>query len=67
MKNEADQTATKHKNEAFLKELDKNHREKNGEYAVLVSLLELDNDYYNDGIVDMSWGLAQNTLEYKNN
>lgn len=54
MKNEADQTATKHKNEDFLKELDKDRKEKNCEYAVLVSLLELDNDYYNTGIVDMS-------------
>lgn len=54
MKNEADETATKHKNEDFLKELDKDRREKNCEYAVLVSLLEIDNDYYNDGIVDMS-------------
>ena len=54
MKNEADETATKHKNEDFLKELDKDRREKNCEYAVLVSLLEADNDYYNDGIVDMS-------------
>lgn len=54
MKNEADKTATKHKNEDFLKELDKNRREKKCEYDVLVSLLELDNDYYNDGIVDMS-------------
>ena len=55
MKNEADKTATKHKNEDFLKELEKDRREKNGEYAVLVSLLELDNDYYNDSIVDMSY------------
>ena len=54
MKNEADETATKHKNEDFLKELDKDRNEKNCEYAVLVSLLEMDNDYYNDGIVDMS-------------
>ena len=54
MKNEADETATKHKNEDFLKELDKDRKEKNCEYAVLVSLLEKDNDYYNDGIVDMS-------------
>ena len=55
MKNEADQTATKHKNEDFLKELDKDSREKHCEYAVLISLLELDNDYYNDSIVDMSY------------
>ena len=54
MKNEADETATKHKNEDFLKELDKDRREKSCEYAVLVSLLEIDNDLYNDGIVDMS-------------
>ncbi len=54
MKNENDLTATKHKNEDFLKELDKDRREKNCEYAVLVSLLEIDNDYYNEGIVDVS-------------
>ncbi len=54
MKNEADATATKHKNEDFLKELDKDRREKKCEYAVLVSLLEIDNEYYNDGIVDFS-------------
>lgn len=54
MKNEIDKTATKHKNEDFLKELDKDRKEKNCEYAVLVSLLEIDNDYYNDGIVDVS-------------
>ena len=54
MKNEADETATKHKNEDFLKELDKDRKEKNCEYAVLVSLLEIDNDLYNTGIVDMS-------------
>lgn len=55
MKNEMDETATKHKNEDFLKELDKDRREKKCEYAVLVSLLELDNDLYNSGIVDMSY------------
>ena len=55
MKNEADTTATKHKNEDFFKELDKDRREKNCEYAVLVSLLESDNDYYNNGIVDVSY------------
>lgn len=55
MKNEADMTTTKHKNEDFLKELDKDRNEKNCEYAVLVSLLEIDNDYYNGGIVDMSY------------
>ena len=48
MKNEADMTATKHKNEDFFKELDKDRREKKCEYAVLVSLLEIDNDYYNN-------------------
>jgi hypothetical protein len=54
MKNEADTTATKKKNEDFFKELDKDRNEKNCEYAVLVSLLELDNEYYNNGIVDVS-------------
>ena len=54
MKNEADETATKHKNEDFLKELDKDRNEKDCEYAVLVSLLEIDNEFYNTGIVDMS-------------
>lgn len=54
MKNEADETATKHTNEAFFKELDKDRKEKNCEYAVLVSLLEKDNELYNNGIVDVS-------------
>jgi hypothetical protein len=54
MKNEADETATKHKNEDFLKELDKDRREKGCEYAVLVSLLEPDSELYNTGIVDVS-------------
>ena len=54
MKNEADETATKKKNEDFFKELDKDRNEKGCEYAVLVSLLELDNDLYNTGIVDVS-------------
>lgn len=54
MKNEADTTASKHKNEDFFKELDKDRREKYCEYAVLVSLLEIDNEYYNTGIVDVS-------------
>ena len=54
MKNEADKTASKHKNENFFKELDKDRKEKKCEYAVLVSLLEMDNDYYNGGIVDVS-------------
>lgn len=55
MKNELDETATKHKNEDFFKELDKDRREKGCEYAVLVSLLEIDNDLYNNGIVDVSY------------
>ena len=55
MKNEMDETATKHKNEDFFKELDKDRREKNCEYAVLVSMLEADNDLYNNGIVDVSY------------
>ena len=54
MKNEMDETATKKKNEDFLKELDKDRRQKGCEYAVLVSLLELDSEFYNAGIVDMS-------------
>ncbi len=54
MKNEMDSTATKKKNEDFLKELDKDRREKNCEYAVLVSLLEPDSELYNSGIVDFS-------------
>ena len=55
MKNEMDTTATKHKNEDFFNELDKDRREKNCEYAVLVSLLESDNELYNAGIVDVSY------------
>lgn len=55
MKNENETTATKHKNEHFFKELDKDRREKNCEYAVLVSLLEADNELYNQGIVDVSF------------
>ena len=54
MKNEGDETATKKKNEDFLKELDKDRNQKNCEYAVLVSMLEADNELYNTGIVDMS-------------
>lgn len=54
MKNEADATEKKHKNEDFFKELDKDRREKDCEYAVLVTLLEADNDYYNQEIVDVS-------------
>lgn len=54
MKNEADETATKHKNTDFLKELDKDRREKGCEYAVLVSLLEPESELYNAGIVDVS-------------
>ncbi|MBR1451292.1 MAG: DUF2130 domain-containing protein [Lachnospiraceae bacterium] len=55
MKNEMDTTATQHKNEDFFKELDKDRREKNCEYAVLVSLLESDSELYNAGIVDVSY------------
>lgn len=55
MKNEADQTATKHKNEDFFRELDKDRNEKHCEYAILVSLLEIDNELYNNGIVDVSY------------
>ena len=55
MKNEMETTATKHKNEDFFKELDKDRREKGCEYAVLVSLLEADNELYNNGIVDVSY------------
>ena len=55
MKNEMDTTATKHKNEDFFKELDKDRREKKCEYAVLVTLLEPENDLYNNGIVDVSY------------
>lgn len=54
MKNEADITSTKKKNTDFLKELDKDRREKKCEYAVLVSMLEADNEFYNSGIVDVS-------------
>ena len=55
MKNEADTTATKKKNEDFFAELDKDRREKKCEYAVLVSMLEADNELYNAGIVDVSY------------
>ena len=55
MKNEISTTTKKHKNEDFFKELDKDRCEKNCEYAVLVSMLEADNDYYNTGIVDVSY------------
>ena len=54
MKNEGDETATKKKNEDFFKELDKDRNEKKCEYAVLVSLLETESEYYNSGIVDVS-------------
>lgn len=54
MKNEGDETATKHRNEDFLRELDKDRTEKKCEYAVLVSLLEADSELYNCGIVDVS-------------
>ena len=55
MKNENDTTATKHKNEDFFKELDKDRNEKKCEYAVLVSMLEPESEYYNAGIVDVSY------------
>lgn len=55
MKNEGDETSTKKRNEDFFKELDKDRTEKNCEYAVLVTLLEADSDYYNSGIVDVSY------------
>lgn len=55
MKNEMDTTATKHKNEDFFKELDKDRNEKGCEYAVLVSMLEAENEFYNAGIVDVSY------------
>lgn len=55
MKNEMDTTATKKKNDDFLKELDKDRREKGCEYAILVSLLEPESELYNAGIVDVSW------------
>ena len=55
MKNEADTTATKHKNEDFFKKLDEDRKKKGCEYAVLVSLLEPENDLYNNGIVDVSY------------
>ncbi|MDT2750238.1 DUF2130 domain-containing protein [Streptococcus parauberis] len=55
MKNEGDETATKKKNEHFFKELDKDRKEKNCEYAILVSMLEADNELYNNGIVDVSY------------
>ena len=55
MKNEADETATKHKNEDFFKKLDADRKAKNCEFAVLVSLLEPDNELYNGGIVDVSY------------
>ncbi len=54
MKNEADETSTKHKNEEFLQKLDKDRKDKKCEYAVLVSMLEPDSELYNNGIVDMS-------------
>lgn len=55
MKNEMDETATKHKNEDFYKELDKDRKQKNCEYAILVSMLESDNELFNAGIVDVSY------------
>ena len=68
MKNESDRTATKNRNEDFLKELDKDRTEKGCEYAVLVSLLEPDSELYNTGIVDVFTLLrnaAMNSLQYK--
>ena len=55
MKNEMDETATKHKNEDFFKKLDKDRSEKGCEYAVLVTMLEADSEFYNQGIVDVSY------------
>lgn len=55
MKNEMDTTATKHRNEDFLDKLDKDRKQKKCEYAVLVSMLEMDNELYNNGIVDMKY------------
>ena len=59
MKNEGDETSTKKRNEDFLKELDKDRNEKKCEYAVLVSLLESENEFYNTGIVDVSYKYAK--------
>lgn len=55
MKNEDDRTATKHRNEDFFAKLDKDRRDKGCEYAILVSTLEADSDFYNEGIVDVSY------------
>ena len=55
MKNEGDETATKKKNEHFFKELDKDRNEKKCEYAILVTMLEADNELYNNGIIDVSY------------
>lgn len=55
MKNENDTTTTKKRNKDFLKELDKDRNQKKCEYAILVSLLEIDNDFYNEGIIDVSY------------
>ena len=60
MKNENDTTATKKKNEDFFAKLDKDRKDKGCEYAVLVSLLESDNEYYNTGIVDVSYKYPKN-------
>lgn len=59
MKNEADQTATKKRNEDFFRELDKDRTEKKCEYAVMVSLLEAENEFYNTGIVDVSYRFSK--------
>ena len=55
MKNENDATAARHRNEDFFAKLDKDRKEKGCEYAILVSMLEMDNDFYNEGIVDVSY------------
>ncbi len=60
MKNENDETATKKKNEDFLRELDKDRSAKGCEYAVLVSLLEPENELYNTGIIDVSHRYPKN-------
>lgn len=59
MKNENDETATKKKNEHFFKELNKDRNEKKCEYAILVTMLEADNELYNDGIVDVSYAFEK--------
>ncbi|MDC6457367.1 DUF2130 domain-containing protein [Flavobacteriaceae bacterium] len=63
MKNEGDETATKKKNEDFFKELDKDRNEKKCEYAILVSMLEADNELFNNGIVDVSHKYKKNVCD----